>query len=130
MEIVYKNEGVQATYDKIQRLIVFNAAGVISSFIAVEALNHVIDLGARNKIRSLILDFSNMRGTFTVRSDYLEKVFFPQMISAGLKRSVFVLSNDVFTLFAAKRLQKVVKDVEIRIYNDLQQGTIWIETLN
>jgi hypothetical protein len=128
LEAVYKSECVQTVYDKSKYLIVFSAVGIIGIHIGTAALNHIMIFSTRHRVKSLIMDLSKMTGILTVKSDYLEKNFFPQMIRSGLTHAAIVLSNDIFTRFAAERLQKVISGVEIRIYDDPIKGTSWIES--
>lgn len=56
----------------------------------------------------------------------MTKEFFPVLIEQGCVAFAMILSNDIFTEFAANSLVKKLGIAEIQLFNSLKEGTEWV----
>jgi len=126
MEKVFENSFGKAFYDNENAIVHESYDGVVKPELAVEVVQSVKDFGEKNEIKGDIINLTKVSGTFTGINEYLAKEFFPVMIERGCVAFAMVLSNDIFTEFAANSLVKKLGVAEIQLFNSLEEGTKWV----
>ena len=126
MEKIFENSFGKAFYDKNTAMVHESYDGVVNPELAVEVVQSVKDFGVDNKIKGDIINLTNVSGTFTGINDYLAEEFFPVLIERGCVAFAMILSNDIFTGFAANSLVKKLGVAEIQLFNSLKEGTEWV----
>ena len=126
MEKIFENSFGKAFYDKNTAIVHERNAGVVNPELAVEVVQSVKYFGENNKIKGDIINLSDVRGTFIGINDNLTKEFFPVLIEKGCVAFAMILSNDIFTEFAANSLVKKLGIAEIQLFNSLKEGTEWV----
>lgn len=126
MEKIFANSFGKAFYDKNTAIVHESYDGLVNPDLAVEVVQSVINFGKDNKIKGDIIDLSKVTGTFTGINEYLAKEFFPVLIEQGCVAFAMILGGDIFASFAAKSLTKKLGAAELQLFNNLKEGTDWV----
>jgi hypothetical protein len=75
----------------------------------------------------LLNDHRDLVGTFTEANDWIQQVWTPLIISAGLRSIGQVVSPDVFGQLSIEDLQHRIGDqLDIYLFNDLDAAQNWL----
>jgi hypothetical protein len=126
MEKIYENSFGKAFYEKENKIVHESYSGVVNPGLAMEVIQSVKAFSENNTVLGDIINLTDVRGTFTGINEYLSKEFFPILIKRGCVAFAMVLSNDIFTEFAANSLVKKLGAAEVQLFNNLNEGEKWV----
>jgi hypothetical protein len=126
MEIINKNAFAIAKYARQTEVIYYEYVGMVNQSLGMVTIRKVMAFAEKNKVRAIVSDLSKMKGTFTSVNDFFEKEYYPHMIKHGLLCTAIIVSNDIFTRFAALDLSKRVGNFELQIFGIFDDGEAWV----
>jgi hypothetical protein len=126
MELIRENSYVKSEYDAERQIIYTKYFGTVNTEKSIEVLEAMLDFSQKNKIRAMLVDISELKGTFTMLNKWFEKNFFPPMIKQGMKCNAVIVSQDVFSQFAVNDLQKRIDTFEMQTFDDYKSGEDWL----
>lgn len=126
METIYEHESCKAEFIAEKKRMFFTFTGYANLDAAKEMYGKVIEFMKSNPTISFLNDLTNMKGTFTQMNDWLiESVGI--VVDLGLKYDAMVLSEDIFTAFAANSLAKKITRLEFQIFKKMEDADKWLE---
>jgi len=77
----------------------------------------------------LLNDHRDLVGAFTEANDWIEQVWTPLMIGAGLRYFAQVLSPDIFSQLSIENLQFRIGDLlQIHMFDNLEEAQRWLRS--
>lgn len=77
----------------------------------------------------LLNDHSNLVGTFTEANDWIQQVWTPLIIGAGLRYIAQVVSPDIFGQLSIENLQsRIGGQLDLHLFEDLQTAQQWLRS--
>ena len=126
MELIYENKYGKAEYDRAARIVRTQYTGVAVTEAIKDYLSKVILFSEKQPIRHGITNLTQLKGTFTGAMDFIENEFYPKMIDNGLQTYAMVISNDIFTKFAADQLtKKIGGKLDWRVFSSIEDAEKW-----
>ncbi len=126
METIFEDKGLKAVYYKEKKRIHFYAEGYLNIDTAKQMYMTVFGFMKSNDVVSFLNDLTCLKGTFTNLSRWLFENM-QDMIKIGLKYDALVISDDIFTQFAANDFAKRSTKLELQIFNNLNEAEEWLE---
>jgi hypothetical protein len=126
MEIIFEDKGLKAVYFKEKKRILFIVDGYLNIDAAKQMYMTVFGFMKTNHVVSFLNDLTSLKGTFTNLTKWLFENM-QDMIKIGLKYDALVISNDIFTQFAANDFAKKSTHLELQIFNNLSEAEKWLE---
>ena len=127
MELIIDNGYSRAEYYPDLKVIYTYSKGLVNVELGKEAMLAQQKHGLEHGLEGIVVDFSELKGTFTSVNEWTEKVFFPPLLDNGLKCTAMVVSPDVFAHFAIKDIVKKMGSFEIQIFKDLDSAWEWVK---
>jgi hypothetical protein len=130
MELIYENKYGKAEYDHANRTVRTQYVGIAITESIIDYLEKVILYAEKHPIKHGVTNLSQMKGTFTGALDFIENIFYPKMIKNGLRTYAMVVSDDIFTKFAADQLtQKISGKLDWRVFSSLEEAEKWTSSM-
>jgi hypothetical protein len=130
MELIYENKYGKAEYDSTTKTVRTQYIGISMVEPIIDYLRKVIQFSQKYPIRHGVTNLTQMKGTFTGAMDFIENEFYPKMINNGLLTYAMVISNDIFTKFAAEELTKRIGGkLDWRVFSDLEEAEKWTKSM-
>jgi hypothetical protein len=130
MELIYENKYGKAEYDRATKTVRTQYIGVSITEPIIDYLSKVILYSEKQRIKHGITNLTQMKGTFTGAMDFIENEFYPKMINNGLITYAMVISNDIFTKFAADQLtKKIGGKLDWRVFSSLEEAEKWTSSM-
>lgn len=126
MEKIFENSFGKAFYDRENAVVHESYGGIVNPNMAIEVVKSVVDFAAENQVKGDVIDLTNVSGTFTGINEYLSKEFFPVMVERGCVAFGMIVSNNVFTEYAANSLVEQLGIPQLQLFNSLLEGTDWV----
>lgn len=98
MELVYQNELGSSYYDPVQKILVYKSNRLYANNkteLIKDLLDHTADFIHQKYVAGEIFDISELRGNFRRILNYLLEEYYPEMKSRGMKKSAYVIPNDI-----------------------------------
>jgi len=130
MELIYENKYGKAEYDAATKTVRTQYIGISITEPIIDYLRKVIQFSENHPIRHGVTNLTQMKGTFTGAMDFIENEFYPKMIKNGLQSYAMVVSNDIFTKFAADQLtKKIGGKLEWQVFESLEAAEKWTNSM-
>jgi hypothetical protein len=126
MEVINTNVFCSSKYERTSKIVYYHYVGLIHAGFGMETLRAVMLFAESNPVRGIVSDISTMKGTFTNVNEFFEKEYYPHMIKHGLLCSAIILSNDIFTKFAAQDLMKKVGHFQLQMFDNFADAEQWV----
>ncbi len=131
LELVAQNEFGSSQYERDRKIIHYKFEGIVDVEKAKEIFTETLKFSEKNKILAIHADIRGLRGTFSMFDEYFSKEYFPLLRKRGLRVHSMVLPTDIFTKYAAERIQQKSKihkkdEFELRNFDDLNEAYNWI----
>lgn len=126
MEQIAKNEHGYAEYDPQTKVVYYHFIGVFNLEGTKEITNEVMAYSKDRLVEGTCVNLSKLKGTFTAMNSYFTEVYFPALISRGLKCQGIVVPHDVFTKFAADTIVRKMGDFTMRTFGDASEAHEWV----
>lgn len=86
-----------------------------------------VDMLRAEPCARLLNDHRALVGTFTEANDWIQQVWTPLIINAGLRYFAQVVSADIFSQLSAEDLQHRIGDqLHIQLFNSLEDAQDWL----
>ncbi|TGE14133.1 hypothetical protein [Hymenobacter elongatus] len=77
----------------------------------------------------LLNDHRNLVGTFTDSNDWIQQVWTPLIMAAGLRYFAQVVSTDIFGQLSIEDLQhRIGEQLDMRLFDSLEPAQIWLQS--
>ncbi len=130
MVLIYENKFGKAEYDEATKTVRTQYIGISMVEPIKDYLQKVIQYSEKHPIRHGITNLTQMKGTFTGAMDFIEGEFYPKMINNGLQTYAMVISNDIFTKFAADELtKKIGGKLDWQVFSSLEEAEKWTSSM-
>ncbi|HAA10345.1 MAG TPA: hypothetical protein DCE41_01100 [Cytophagales bacterium] len=129
MILIAENRFGRAEYDPNLKHVFYTFTGRINVGLAKEVCKKVISFSKDHPVNASMADLSLATGTFTGLQEFLVSSYFPVMIERGLQGHGIVLSNDIFTQFAAKSLVQKMGEFTIHTFKSAQESKEWMQEI-
>lgn len=126
MEIIFSGNSCKAEYNPLKKRIVYVYEGYPNTHEHKSMYMEAMEFMKKNTTVAFIMDFRNMKGTFTMLNDWVIEFFRPAA-ATGLKKCAMVLREDVTLDFAVSDALKKVKIVQLQAFKDFKQAELWSE---
>ncbi|UOQ74486.1 hypothetical protein [Hymenobacter cellulosilyticus] len=88
-----------------------------------------VDMLRAEPCSRLLNDHRELVGTFTEANDWIQQVWTPLIISAGLRSFAQVVSPDVFGQLSIEDLQyRIADQLDIQLFDSLTAAQAWLRT--
>lgn len=124
MKELFNGKTCKAEHSEEKRYILFTFNGYAKIEEHKEMYNQITEYIKKHPIVSIIMDFREMKGTFTGLNDWVIDKFRP-LVALGLKKSGMILNDDIFTSFAADDASKKVKLIELQVFKTMEDCEKW-----
>lgn len=126
MEKISEHSSCSAVYDAEKQRINFKFAGYLNIEEAKKMYNIVLEFMKKNEVISFLNDLKEVKGTFTNLTKWLFENM-ASMIELGLKYDALVLSDDIFTIFAADDFIKKATHLEVQVFKSNSEAEQWLD---
>ncbi|GAA4321673.1 hypothetical protein GCM10023149_21630 [Mucilaginibacter gynuensis] len=87
----------------------------------------MLEILGRAGVSKVLNDNTHVLGTWSEASDWAAQVWFPQMVSAGLKYFAWVYSPSTFSRMSAEKAADTPPGlVETKFFGDVESGGLWL----
>lgn len=94
-----------------------------------DSMSAIKDLIKEKKITRWVAEISNFGVVSPENKEWVNTVWFPEVIAAGLQRMAVVVPKDIFGKMSAEEvLAKVTEHVHVRYFDNLDQAKDWIKS--
>lgn len=90
---------------------------------------HFSTLHKQHKCSKMLIENTNMSGTFSGINEWLANDFMPKMIRNGLKYNAVVLPQNVFAQLAVQDWDKKVGGFTTRNFGSVKDAVSWLKTV-
>lgn len=125
MELLFKGKTSVAEYDEGKKCMSFTFDGYANVEEHKSMYVKAFEYMKTHTTEAFIMDFRNMKGTFTMLNDWVIETFRPA-VAMGLKKTAMILNEDIFTQFAANDALKKVTLIKIQVFKDLEDADKWL----
>ncbi|MDJ1472284.1 hypothetical protein QNI19_05085 [Cytophagaceae bacterium DM2B3-1] len=87
--------------------------------------NLILDLTKEYKISKILNDNTEVKGPWNESAEWTATVWFPAMISAGLKHFAWIFSPNIFAELSAKKA--IPSSDIIRSFGAYEDAKIWLQ---
>ncbi|SMC00119.1 hypothetical protein SAMN00120144_2525 [Hymenobacter roseosalivarius DSM 11622] len=88
-----------------------------------------LEMLRRAPCSKLLNDHRHLVGTFTEANDWIQQVWTPLIIAAGLRSFAQVVSPDIFGQLSIEDLQHRISDqLDLYLFDDLESAQNWLRT--
>jgi hypothetical protein len=130
MILIYENKYGKAEYETAKKTVRTQYVGISMVEPIIDYLQKVIQYSEIHPIRHGITNLTQMKGTFTGAMGFIEGEFYPKMINNGLRTYAMVISNDIFTKFAADELtKKIGGKLDWKVFSSLEEAEKWTNSM-
>jgi hypothetical protein len=95
----------------------------------VETLEFEYKMVEHYQLQNALIDLRQMKVYAEGNDDYIKTVWFPKMISLGLKKAAFVVPKDIFakmTMQKAHTTKEVAISIEINHFQTIEEAKDWL----
>ncbi|MCG8697756.1 MAG: STAS/SEC14 domain-containing protein [Bacteroidales bacterium] len=125
-EVILENDFGAAVYDRDNMLIEISFDGRVN----VDSMKSIyiksMSFMETNPTKGLVNDLSKMTGTFTKLNEWI-LTDMRSTYDLGLRKSALIVSDDIFTEFAAQDLQNKAQLVEFKIFKHSNEALEWVK---
>lgn len=89
---------------------------------------HFIDLYSKYKCKKMLIENTQMTGSFSAINDWLGSYFMPKMINMGLTSNAVVLPKNVFAQLAVEDWDQKVGGFTTRNFDSIDNALKWLAT--
>lgn len=125
-EVILENDFGIAVYDRNNMIIEISFNGRVNVDSMKSIFIKSMSFMETNPTKGLVNDLSQMTGTFTNLNEWILSDMKPTY-DLGLRKSALVVSDDIFTEFAAQDLQNKAKLVEFKIFKQPNEAFEWVK---
>ncbi|MEL6559201.1 MAG: STAS/SEC14 domain-containing protein [Bacteroidota bacterium] len=94
-----------------------------------KSMSRISNLIAEKNIEGWVAEISNFGVVSKENKDWVNTVWFPSVIGAGLKRMAVVIPSNIFGKMSAEEvLAKVTDQVHIKHFDKLDSARAWIKS--
>lgn len=122
---LFEGSSCLAEYLADKKRVVFTLNGYPKVEEHKEMYTKVFGFMKENPVVAFMHDLRQMKGTFTQLNSWLVETFRPA-IELGFKYAALILSDDIFTEFAAADIIKKTTIVQIQIFRNTQEAEAWL----
>ena len=126
MEQIFKGKSCQAEYNSDKNRIVYTFNGYAEVEEHKSMYLKAFGFMKNNKTTSFIMDFRQMKGTFTMLNDWAIETFRPA-VEMGLSKCAMILNNDIFTAFASNDAINKVRLIQIQVFKEFKEAEAWCD---
>lgn len=106
----------------------------IGSYLPVEKIKQgtllVLEMIKEHSATKLINDNRELEGVWDEANEFIEKVWMPQAIEAGLKRFAHILSPNLYAQLSAEFMEDNAKKIEnifaLKMFGDFESAEKWV----
>ncbi|MFT3738026.1 MAG: hypothetical protein QM786_04660 [Breznakibacter sp.] len=88
---------------------------------------HFFDIYSKSPCKKMLINNSQMTGSFSMVNDWLANIFMPKMIDLGLKDNAVVLPANVFASLAVEDWDQKVGGFTTKNFKSLDEGLAWLK---
>jgi hypothetical protein len=124
MELLYEAKNLEISYDPVHRFIYCNWIGFQSKEMITRSGAIILDLFREKGCSKLLNDNTEVTGPWQEAAEWTSNVWFPAMISAGLKHFAWIFSPNLFAELSAKKAMPVF-DV-VKSFDSYYEARGWL----
>ena len=128
MELIYRNELGASYYDPQHKILVYKSNRLFANNkteLIKDLLDHTADFMHEKHVLGEIVDLSEMRGNFRRILNYLVEEYYPEMKTHGMKKSAYIISNDVIINSLVEILTNRNK-TKTRAFREYEKAKTWL----
>lgn len=129
-ELLIKNDFGTCEIDNDFNWIFITYSGKVNVKLGTEILEMALMKIKEKKCPGIIVNSAEVMGTFTMTNDYIANEWIPEALANGCKYNGVIVSSDIFTQFASESLEKKVKGVIMKMFNQLEDAIAWIKSVS
>ena len=133
MELVVKQETLfkepysTITHDSSLQLIIIISQGYQTFEQIKHAFNHALQAIKAKKATKILVDNTEVKGTFTQATEWVASSFIPEVIKAGVTLVASIPSQDVFGKYAGTQTLSKINGVSLQRFSHRQQALEWLK---
>ena len=128
-EILFKDEYSYIVYDASSRLICITSQVYQQLDHIKLAFTEVLKAIRAKKATRLLVDNTEVKGSFTDATEWVTGVFIPQALSAGIVALASIPSKDVFGKFAGTKTLNGIQGVKLQRFTHKSEALAWVASL-
>lgn len=124
MESLLKAKNIEISYDKKDRYLYCNWLGFQNKESIVKSGAIILDLLKQKGVGKVLNDNSLVTGPWQEGAEWTATVWFPEMISSGLKHFAWIFSPNIFAELSAKKAMP--NSGVVKPFNSLEAAKSWL----
>jgi hypothetical protein len=124
MESLLKAKNIEITYDPINKYIYCNWIGYQNKQSIMTTGGIILDFLKQKKVSKVLNDNTLVEGPWQDAAEWTAKVWFPDMIKAGLKHFAWIFSPNIFSVLSAKKAMP--SDNIVKSFDGLEEARQWL----
>jgi len=125
-ETQIKDDFTELLIDKKNKILMSKRFGYPTEEKVKKSLENSLELIEKYSITKIITDLRQVKGTWTMATDWVAQNWFPRAIKAGLKYIAYIYPPDVFGQFSLKNLIKKSENYTLQVFKDLNKAYDWL----
>ena len=126
MTHIFQSDTCRADYEDENNRMIYSFDGYVVTEEHKAMYLQAMKFTRNHKVESFIMDFRNMKGTFTFLNDWVIQTMRPA-VELGLKKGAMILNEDIFTAFSANDAISKVTLIQLRVFKDPDEAKQWLD---
>lgn len=123
----YKDDCLSISYNKLHHRLDAQWTGFTSKDAVQHGAMVMLAMLRANECTKILSDNRAVLGTWSDASEWIGKVWFPMMEKVGLTHFAWIISQDLFCQFSAKKsAEAAIGNVAIQFFTEIQSAGDWI----
>ncbi|MCT4647810.1 MAG: hypothetical protein N4A74_22675 [Carboxylicivirga sp.] len=89
---------------------------------------HFLDTFVQNNCKKMIINNTEMTGSFSAVNDWLGQEFMPKMVNSGLTHNAVVLPKNLFAELAVEDWDEKISGFASKNFGSLQDAVTWVKS--
>lgn len=118
-------------FDEASNCVVSQWYGFVSKLNLISSANITLQLLHKTKCPNLLIDHRDVHGTWADNTEWLQNIWLPSALQAGLKHYAHVALPGSYSVMHAEALYaRLFGKIEMMIFSDLREAQRWLSSIN